>query len=28
MLMKYKIEKGIMPPTISMEELDSLKILR
>jgi hypothetical protein len=28
MLMKYKIENGIMPPTISMEELDSLKILR
>lgn len=25
-LMKMKIEKGIMPPTVSVEELDSMKI--
>ncbi|MFN8155005.1 MAG: DUF4907 domain-containing protein [Bacteroidia bacterium] len=25
-LMKMKIEKGIMPPTVSIEELDSMKI--
>ena len=26
-LMKYKMENGIMPPTISVEELDSMKIV-
>jgi hypothetical protein len=27
-LMLYKVKNGIMPPTVSIEEMDSLKIVR